>query len=184
MLRHKIKDIPPEGLAVKAALPAALLEDALSGDDLDLAETRAEVDYLLSRSGDDVVLHGTMRCTFGLACDRCLGPALTRVTAPLTIVYQPEGALVEDESDDDDDEAAADDFGEHDRVWVDEEPYLREQIILAVPMSHLCRPDCRGLCAECGQDRNVAECGHQPGAGPASSPLAAQLADWQHKLKS
>jgi len=36
---------------------------------------------------------------------------------------------------------------------------LREQVILAEPMQPLCRPDCRGLCPVCGQNRNERECG-------------------------
>lgn len=35
---------------------------------------------------------------------------------------------------------------------------LREQFYLALPMRPLCRPDCRGLCASCGIDRNVDTC--------------------------
>jgi len=52
---------------------------------------------------------------------------------------------------------------------VDEEAYagkeldlssaLREQILLSVPASPLCREDCQGLCPTCGKDLNEGECG-------------------------
>ncbi len=35
---------------------------------------------------------------------------------------------------------------------------LREHILLDLPMRPLCRPDCRGLCVECGKDLNEGPC--------------------------
>jgi uncharacterized protein len=42
---------------------------------------------------------------------------------------------------------------------VDLEPLLREQFVLAVPYAPLCREDCKGLCPQCGVDRNAEACG-------------------------
>ncbi|MGH9617972.1 MAG: DUF177 domain-containing protein, partial [Acidobacteriaceae bacterium] len=38
------------------------------------------------------------------------------------------------------------------------EDVLREQILLALPAKSLCREDCKGLCPECGRNRNTAPC--------------------------
>jgi uncharacterized protein len=38
---------------------------------------------------------------------------------------------------------------------------VREEILLAVPSQVLCREDCRGLCAVCGNDLNAKDCGCQ-----------------------
>jgi uncharacterized protein len=35
---------------------------------------------------------------------------------------------------------------------------LREEAILAIPMGALCRPDCAGLCPQCGQNWNEGPC--------------------------
>ena len=35
---------------------------------------------------------------------------------------------------------------------------LREQVLLALPMQRVCREDCKGICPECGQNRNQNEC--------------------------
>lgn len=40
-------------------------------------------------------------------------------------------------------------------------PLVREYLLLEVPISPLCRPDCKGLCAVCGADLNEAPCEHQ-----------------------
>jgi len=36
---------------------------------------------------------------------------------------------------------------------------VREQVLLAIPMSAVCREDCAGLCAQCGQNLNEKKCG-------------------------
>ena len=41
---------------------------------------------------------------------------------------------------------------------IDIEPMVRDAVLLAVPFSPLCRPDCRGLCERCGADRNLGQC--------------------------
>ena len=38
---------------------------------------------------------------------------------------------------------------------------MREQFYLALPMKPLCGPECRGLCPQCGANRNRGECGCQ-----------------------
>lgn len=40
-------------------------------------------------------------------------------------------------------------------------PIVREEMLLAIPISPLCRPDCRGLCPICGENLNHGFCDHQ-----------------------
>jgi uncharacterized protein len=35
---------------------------------------------------------------------------------------------------------------------------VREQVLLALPMQKLCRPDCQGICPVCGVNRNETTC--------------------------
>ncbi len=59
-------------------------------------------------------------------------------------------------------------------------PMIREELILAVPDYVLCREECQGLCAQCGQDLNVARCDCRPAPDPrweALEALRAQLAE-------
>lgn len=44
---------------------------------------------------------------------------------------------------------------------IDFAPILREYALLETPIKALCRPDCKGLCIECGEDLNETDCGHQ-----------------------
>jgi uncharacterized protein len=41
-------------------------------------------------------------------------------------------------------------------------PIVRDEMILAMPISPLCRQDCKGLCLVCGENLNETDCGHNP----------------------
>lgn len=40
-------------------------------------------------------------------------------------------------------------------------PIVREYLLIEMPISPLCRPDCKGLCTICGVDLNTETCEHQ-----------------------
>jgi uncharacterized protein len=39
-------------------------------------------------------------------------------------------------------------------------PILRDEMLLAMPINPVCKPDCRGLCPECGENLNEVVCEH------------------------
>lgn len=48
---------------------------------------------------------------------------------------------------------------------IDLEPVLREYILLEIPISPLCRLDCKGLCPICGNNLNESTCYHEDDTG-------------------
>jgi uncharacterized metal-binding protein YceD (DUF177 family) len=48
-----------------------------------------------------------------------------------------------------------------DNAKIELAPILREEMFLAMPISPLCRADCRGLCPVCGENLNENKCSHQ-----------------------
>lgn len=44
---------------------------------------------------------------------------------------------------------------------IDLEPLVRDEMLVAVPMNPLCRPDCKGLCPHCGENQNLVSCNHK-----------------------
>jgi uncharacterized protein len=44
---------------------------------------------------------------------------------------------------------------------IDLAPLAREYLLLDMPITPLCRPDCKGLCTVCGVNRNREDCGHE-----------------------
>jgi uncharacterized protein len=60
---------------------------------------------------------------------------------------------------------------------IDLEPLIREEMLLAVPISPLCSPDCKGICPVCGGNRNETPCQHDEG------PLESRLDVLQNLLE-
>ncbi|WP_234417713.1 DUF177 domain-containing protein [Miniimonas sp. S16] len=91
-------------------------------------------------------------------CVRCLGEVTDRIDVDFTELYAYPGAI---EHDPDDDEA--DEVHELTGDFVDVEQAVRDAVVLALPFQPYCRPDCKGLCPECGADLNEAgtEHGHE-----------------------
>ncbi len=44
---------------------------------------------------------------------------------------------------------------------IDLEPLIREYLVIEIPISPLCKTDCKGLCSICGADLNEMTCEHQ-----------------------
>lgn len=42
--------------------------------------------------------------------------------------------------------------------YIELEEVLKEQVYLQLPVQPLCKEDCKGICATCGQDQNVEPC--------------------------
>ncbi len=61
---------------------------------------------------------------------------------------------------------------------LDLDQMLLDGLLLNAPMYSVCRPDCKGLCPQCGCDLNLTQCdcGERKTAGPFSA-LAALLDD-------
>jgi uncharacterized metal-binding protein YceD (DUF177 family) len=54
---------------------------------------------------------------------------------------------------------------------IDLEPLFREQFVLAIPYAPLCSETCKGLCQQCGIDRNTATCTCEPPIDPRLAGL-------------
>jgi len=48
---------------------------------------------------------------------------------------------------------------------IDLHPILREYAVLEIPISPLCKPDCKGLCPICGNNLNESTCNHEDDSG-------------------
>src|ERR1700728_221852 len=99
-------------------------------------------------------------------CARCLDPLTSTIEVSFQELYRylPDP----DESEDDGEERFLDgDF-------LDLEPAFRDAVVLALPLSPLCRDDCPGLCAECGA--KLADVGPDHGHGDKVDPRWGLLA--------
>lgn len=150
----------------------------------------AEVEVRFEAVSEGVLATGTVTAPLAGECARCLAPLATTVTASFQELYlYPEDKKHEkhnrnekhekydrqEEDEEDDDERYLD--GD----LLDLEPALRDAVVLALPMSPLCRDDCPGLCAECGAP--LAEAGLDHGHDDAIDPRWAALGRLEEELE-
>jgi len=54
---------------------------------------------------------------------------------------------------------------------------LREYALLEIPINTLCKPGCKGLCSQCGQNLNEKDCGHRPEQSDSPFAILKDLLD-------
>jgi len=110
------------------------------------------------KDGQKFRLVGTLSTAVEMPCSRCLDPLTIPVQTAFDLMFLPQADAAErDELEhkiDDDDVGVS--FYSDDTIDLGQ--LVREQIYLTLPMKPLCRPDCRGLCPICGNNRNLAPC--------------------------
>lgn len=108
-----------------------------------------EVELRLEAVHEGVLVTGTADADLVGECSRCLVPLREGLTVDLQELYLT-GAS--------EDEAGDQPIVVHETV--DLEPVFRDAVVLALPFQPLCRPDCAGLCADCGIRLEDAPPGH------------------------
>ncbi len=160
---HRKFDVAPE--LVGEWLRGMPMRDALGApvDDPDAGHGHADLE--LYSEGTHVFASGTFKGDLTVACSRCVEPVKLPIDERLMVTFMPASEMPADEDDAsvaeaEGPEVPAEDLdlfayeGEH----IDLEPLFREQFVLAIPYAPLCREDCKGLCPQCGIDRNSATC--------------------------
>jgi uncharacterized protein len=110
----------------------------------------------IDKHKDQCRVAGRIETMLELPCSRCLEPFRWPVDAPFELRYQPRAQhTVQDEREiEEDDFSTA--FYENDAIDLGQ--LMCEQFYLALPMKPLCRPDCQGLCSQCGTNLNRGTC--------------------------
>jgi uncharacterized protein len=112
----------------------------------------------LMRTTQGILVTGKLRTQLRTECRRCLEPCEVDVELELEEEFYPivriGDAPVDDVPATDRDEALRID----DHHILDLSEVIRQAIWLAAPMEALCRPDCAGICPNCGGNRNLGEC--------------------------
>jgi uncharacterized protein len=130
------------------------------------------------KMGHDLFLDGTLEGALDLECGRCLSRYRHPIRERFRLLLEPAGDRVP--ADPEGAAALARDglylSDELEAGWfrggeIDLGGFFQEGIALLFPVQPLCREECRGLCASCGADRNVAACECEQ-VSP-SSPFAA-----------
>lgn len=119
--------------------------------DLDLLNLTGTV--RVTRTGQGLLVQTRLRSKISVECVRCLVDfeqplaidstelyAFTSNSVTESGLYVPENGLL------------------------DLAPLIREEMYLAIPISPVCKPDCKGLCPVCGENLNETTCHHEDDA--------------------
>ncbi|MBA4156365.1 MAG: DUF177 domain-containing protein [Gemmatimonadetes bacterium] len=128
---------------------------------LELSEP-LHVEVFAHEVGEGVLVRGRMRTVLDLSCRRCLTRVRREIDEPVDLLFEP---LTGEERD----ELEGEVYPLPMRgTELDLSESLREQLLLTIPEYVICAEACRGLCPQCGVDRNQAtcECTPEQGSGP------------------
>ncbi len=108
------------------------------------AGAQLDLDLRLESVMEGVLVSGTVTTVVVGECARCLGSIDDEVVADVQELFAyPDSATQETTSEDEVSRLEGD--------YLDLEPATRDAVLLALPLIPLCREDCPGLCAVCGE---------------------------------
>ncbi len=111
----------------------------------------------------DIRLRGKFAGSFQVPCARCVEPVEIPLAADFDLIFRP--AEADSEATERSITAPETEIGYYQKDSLLLEDVLREQVLLALPVRTLCKPDCKGLCPRCGVNRNSQPCNCE--AGPS-----------------
>ena len=115
-------------------------------DDTELKNLRGTLEF--TRVAEGILVQGELDTYAKTECIRCLTPFFEPVKIELEDIIGLPGASLTPERP----------VRVHDDGWLDLTPLVREYALLGLPSSPICSAGCKGLCPECGGNRNNGEC--------------------------
>ena len=179
----KIEEIQEPGLKRTEPIKAEVLSSALTDSEGFALVSSTPLQASFKKVSGRVFVQGHFTATLKAPCKRCTADVPVPIDVDFSLRMVPEalppraddsveGAVPKirrkySKKEDDGQAAVAASF-ELDEIdaepfngkTIDLDPVVREQVLLALPVSVVCRDDCKGLCSTCGQDLNEKDCGH------------------------
>ena len=103
-----------------------------------------DVDIRLESVTEGVLLTGSAVGPLSGDCGRCLEPVSDELVVDFRELFAYPDSTTEATTEEDE-------VHRLDGDYLDAEPVVRDAIVLGLPFTPLCRPDCAGLCPTCGQ---------------------------------
>ncbi|WP_222265271.1 YceD family protein [Modestobacter marinus] len=120
---------------------------------------------------EGVLVSGEVEAPVTGQCARCLEPVEDTLELDVQELYAYEGSTTEATSGEDEVRRIEGDS-------IDLAPLVRDAVVLALPLSPTCTPDCAGLCVDCGERLDDLPPDHSHEViDPRFAGLAARLAD-------
>jgi len=142
-----VHDLDAAGKPYAFAVRAAWLRTAL--DDSEAAPAGdGSLDVRVSKSGNDVVVHGRLKAEITVPCARCLEHAKVAIDTPLSVLMVPAGAVKAPDAQHGEEYEFSSEEADvlpysGDEIVLDD--LVRDEIVLEIPMIPLCSEDCPGM---------------------------------------
>lgn len=147
-----LKDIPAEGQAFQLTDQSIWTGPLAEFSVPATIATPIEASLYIVPQDEGFLVTGTMRGSVTLPCDSCLEGFELPLKVTFDSFEEYAGA----------DTLHADECRlrkERGNPEFDAGGYLWEHFMLALPTRPVCKPECKGLCPKCGENRNLGECG-------------------------
>jgi uncharacterized protein len=141
-----VRDLDAAGKPFRFPVRAAWIRSVLEGTDVTAAGDDGRLELRLSKSGNDVVIRGSLQADLAVPCARCLEPAPVHVAEDLSALAVPGGGSHEQAGEDeaDLDTEQADMIG-YDGETLVLDDLVRDELLLGIPMIPLCSEGCPGI---------------------------------------
>ncbi len=114
----------------------------------------------ISRTPQGLLVQADFQGRLELECVRCLEPYEQDLQWSFTELYAFDKRSITDSG-----------LILPEDAHIDLELLVRDYALIEVPINPLCKPDCKGLCTECGENLNEVDCGHRQ--ADTHSPFSA-----------
>jgi len=187
VMEFKVSELEKEPIEFNVAVPAGRVDLGDEAKQEGNLQTSGLAEVIHEHRGPkdiiaDIRLRGRFAGKFQVPCARCVEPVEVPLTGDFDLIFRPLGA----------DAGASErsitapetEIGYYQGDSLLLEDVLREQVLLSLPVRTLCKPDCKGLCPRCGQNRNSQDCSCEEGqADPrweALSGLRSRIESAKH----
>lgn len=140
-----VSELDAGGKEFRFPVRAGWVRGALEGHEATTAGSDGALVVRASKSGHDVVVHGTLDAELRVPCARCLEPAQLAIHTEISVLYVPASRLkgnADGERELTDEEADTLPF-EGETVVLDD--LVRDELLLEIPMIPLCSEACPGM---------------------------------------
>jgi len=184
LMEFKVIELEREPIEFDLALPPGQVDLGDEAKQLGDLATSGLAEVLHEHRGPkdivaDIRLRGKFAGKFEVPCARCVEPVEIPLESEFDLIFRP--VVADTEPTERSITAPETEIGYYQKDSLLLEDVLREQVLLSLPVRTLCKPDCKGLCPRCGQNRNSQDCSCDEGP---SDPRWEALSGLRSQIKS
>jgi len=160
-MEFKVNELEREPIDFDLELVPGVVDLGDEAQQIGVLATSGQAEVLHEHRGPrdivaDIRLRGQFAGRFEVPCARCVEPVEIPLSADFDLIFRP--AAADSEATERSITAPETEIGYYLKDSLLLEDVLREQVLLSLPVRTLCKPDCKGLCPRCGENRNSTAC--------------------------